>query len=161
MYQIFDPANLPIVARLKLTGSHGEAIEFFVRNETPTHFYEVLSVNGTVVSGANLQWFPGGHDATIGLGWQPMQKPEFDVPKPISLLMGHIREPATTAHVVYADGSTESLELARPTEPVGHGISGWFVYEMTPAKRQRNPVRFEALDGTGKVIDTAIPPKGA
>jgi hypothetical protein len=161
MHQIFNPTNLPIVATLKLTGSHGEALEFFVRNETPTHFYEVMSVNGTVVSGANLQWFAGAHDATIGLSWQPMQKPEFDVPKPISLLMGHIREPATTARVVYADGSTEPLELARPAEPVGHGISGWFVYEMTPSRRQRNPVRFEAVDGAGKMIDTAIPPKGA
>jgi hypothetical protein len=161
IHQIYNPAGLPIVATLKLTGSHGEAIEFFVRNETPTHFYEVLSVNGTVVSGDNLQWLPGGHDATIGLGWQPMQKPEFDVPKPLSLLMGHIREPATAARVVYADGSSDPLELARPREPVGHGISGWFVYELTQAQRARKPVRFEALDATGKVIDTAIPPKGA
>ena len=52
-------------------------------------------------------------------------------------------------------------EVARPTETVGHGISGWFVYEMTPARRERNPVRFEALDPAGKVIDTATPPKGA
>jgi len=52
-------------------------------------------------------------------------------------------------------------EVARPTETVGHGISGWFVYEMTPARRERKPVRFEALDPAGKVIDTATPPKGA
>ena len=161
MYQIFNPPNRPIVATLKLTGSHGEAIKFFVRNETPTHFYEVLSVNGIVVSGENLQWFPGGDDARIGLEWQPMQRPEFDVPKPLSLLMGHIRKPATAARIVYDDGSRESLELARPTEPVGHGISGWFVYEMTPARRARKPIRFEALDPAGIVIGRAIPPKGA
>jgi hypothetical protein len=160
IYQISNPPNLPVVARLKLTGSHGEAITFFVRSETPTHWYEVLSVNGTVVSGENLQWFPGGHDAKIGLEWQPMQRPEFDVPKPLSLLMGHIRDPATAARVVYDDGSSESLELARPTKTVGHGISGWFVYEMTPARRERKPVRFEALDWVGNVIGRAIPPKG-
>jgi hypothetical protein len=160
-YQISNPPNLPVVARLKLTGSHGEAITFFVRRETPTHWYEVLSVKGTVVSGANLQWFPGGHDAEIGLEWQPMQRPEFDVPKPLSLVLGHIREPATAARVVYDDGSSELLELARPTETVGHGISGWFVYEMTPARRERKPARFEALDWVGNVIGRAIPPKGA
>lgn len=161
MHQIFNPPNLPVVARLKLTGSHGEAIAFFVRRETPTHWYEVLSVNGTVVSGANLKWFPGGHDARIGLEWQPMQRPEFDVPKPLSLLMGHIREHARAARVVYEDGSSEPLELARPTERIGNGISGWFVYEMTPARRERKPVRFEALDWVGNVIGSATPPKGA
>lgn len=161
MHQIFNPTDLPIVATLKLTGSHGEQIEFFVRRETPTHWYEVLSVDGTVVSGANLAWFPGGHDATIGLGWQPMQKPEFDVPYPLSLLMADIREPATAARVVYADGSTEPLELARPSEPVGHGISGWFVYEISPATRARKPIRFEALDASGNVVATAKPPPGA
>ena len=159
-YQIDNPTHLPVVARLKLTGSHGEAIAFFVRRETPTHWYEVLSVNGTVVSGENLQWFPGGHDAKIGLEWQPMQRPEFDVPRPLSLLMGHIREPARAARVVYEDGSSEPLELARPAGRVGNGINGWFVYEMTPAQRERNPVRFEALDWVGNVIGRATPPKG-
>ena len=159
-HQIDNPTHLPVAARLKLTGSHGEAIAFFVRRETPTHWYEVLSVSGTVVSGENLQWFPGGHDAKIGLEWQPMQRPEFDVPKPLSLLMGRIREPATAARVVYEDGSRELLELARPTEIVGNGISGWFVYEMTPARRERKPVRFEALNWVGNVIGSATPPKG-
>jgi hypothetical protein len=160
-YQISNPKSLPVVARLNVAGSHGEAIVFFVRRETPTHWYEVLSVNGTVVSGENLQWFPGGHDPTIGLEWQPMQKPEFDVPRPVSLLLGSIREPAVAARVVYADGSSEPLELARPTARVGNGISGWFVYEMTPARREREPVRFEALNRVGKVIASATPPKGA
>jgi hypothetical protein len=160
-YQISNPTNLPVVATLNLAGAHGEKIKFFVRRETSTHWYEVLSVNGTVVSGENLQWFHGGHDATIGLGWQPMQKPEFDVPRPLSLLMGGIREPASAARVVYADGSTELLQLAGPTEPVGHGVSGWFVYEITPARRERKPVRFEALNWAGKVIGSATPPKGA
>ena len=161
MHQIQNPTDLPVVANLKLTGSHGERIEFFVRRETPTHWYEVLSIDGTVVSGSNLAWFPGGHDATIGLGWQPMQKPEFDVPRPLSLLMGSIRAPAAAARVVYADGSTEPLDLARPSEAVGHGISGWFVYEMTPARRERKPLRFEALDANGAVVGTTKPPAGA
>lgn len=161
MHQIQNPTTLPIVTRLELRGSHGERIEFLVRRETPTHWYEILSVDGTVVSGANLSWFPGGHDATIGLGWQPMRRPEFDVPHPLSLMMGSIREPATAARVVYADGTTEPLDLARPSEPVGHGTAGWFVYEMTPARRERKPVKFEALDANGAVVGTAKPPPGA
>jgi hypothetical protein len=121
----------------------------------------VLSVNGTVVVGENLQWFPGGHDAKIGFEGLSMQRPEFDVPRPLSLLKGDIREPARTVRVVYADGSTEPLGLARPTGTVGHGISGWFVYEMTPTRRERKPVRFEALNWVGKVIASATLPKGA
>jgi len=160
-YQISNPTHLPVVATLKVAGSHGEAIVFFVRRETPTHWYEVLSMNGTVVVGENLQWFPGGHDAKIGFERLSMQEPEFDVPRPLSLLMGDIREPARTVRVVYADGSTEPLDLARPTGAVGHGISGWFVYEMTPARRERKPVRFEALDWAGKVVGSATAPKGA
>jgi hypothetical protein len=160
IYQISNPTNLPVVATLNLAGSHGEKIEFLVRRETPTHWYEVLSVNGTVVAGENLQWLPGGHDAKIGFEGLSMQKPEFDVPRPLSLLKGDIREPARTVRVVYADGSTELLELARPTESVGHGISGWFAYEMTPARRQRKPVRFEAFSWAGKVVGSATLPKG-
>jgi len=160
IYQISNPTNLPVVATLNLAGSHGEKIEFLVRRETPTHWYEVLSVNGTVVAGENLQWFPGGHDAKIGFEGLSMQKPEFDVPRPLSLLKGDIREPARTVRVVYADGSTELLELARPTESVGHGISGWFAYEMTPARRQRKPVRFETFSWAGKVVGSATLPKG-
>lgn len=160
-YQIYNPTHLPVVAKLNVAGSHGEAIVFFVRRETPTHWYEVLSVNGTVVVGENLQWFPGGHDAKIGFEGLSMQRPEFDVPRPLSLLKGDIREPARTVRVVYADGSTEPLGLARPTGTVGHGISGWFVYEMTPTRRERKPVRFEALNWVGKVIASATLPKGA
>ena len=158
MHQIQNPTNLPIVASLDLSGSHGERIEFFVRRETPTHWYEVLSVDGTVVSGSNLAVFPGGKERTIGLSWQPMQRPEFDVPHPLSLLMAAVRAPARSVRVVYADGSTEPLTLARPEEPVGAGIAGWFVYEMTPARRGRQPVRFEALDTSGTVVGTAKPP---
>jgi hypothetical protein len=161
MRQIFNPADAPVVATLKLAGSHGETLTFVVRRETPTHWYEVLLVDGRAVSGENLRWFAGGHDATIGFEWQPMRKPEFAVDKPLSLLMGHIRSPATEARVVYADGSIEPVELARPSDPTGHGISGWFVYEFTSSVRVRKPARFEALDRSGKVIDTAKPPPGA
>lgn len=160
-HQIQNPTDLPIVASQTTTGSHGETIELLVRRETPTHWYEVLRVDGTVVAGTNLSWYPGGHDATIGVGWYPMRKPEYEVDKPLSLLIVDVRAPATRARVVYADGSAEPLELARPTKPVGHGVNGWCVYEMTPAIRERTPVRFEALSDEGRVIATAKPPPGA
>ena len=101
------------------------------------------------------------NDGKIGMELLAMQRPEFDVPKPLSLLTGHIREPAVAARVVYDDGSTEPLDLARPIASVANGISGWFVYELTPTRRERKPVRFEALNWVGKVIGSAIPPKGA
>lgn len=161
MIQIQNPTHLPVVSRLNLKGSHGEEIEFLVRLETPTHWYEILSVNGTAVSGSNLQWFKGDRDALISVGWQPMSQPEFDVPKPLSLFLGSIREPADAARIVYRDGSTEDLELARPTKPTGGGIAGWFAYEMTPARREKHPLRFEAVNATGDVIGRSPVPPGA
>lgn len=159
--QIFNPTQLPVVARMKQTASHGEELEFLVRLETPTHWYEVLAVDGKVVSGSNLQWFKGGRDAVVSVGWQPMNKPEFDVPNPLSLFMGSVRQPAAGARIVYADVSTEPLELATPTKPTGGGIAGWFIYEMTPARRDRRPLRLEAVDLAGKVLGTSPVPKGA
>jgi hypothetical protein len=159
--QVQNPTDLPIVARLPLRGSHGERLEFFVRRQTPTHWFEVLSVDGKAVIGDNLQWFAGGHDATIDVSWAPMRKPQFDVPHPLSVFLGSIRSPAVAARVVYADGSSDRFDLATPTTSVGHGIDGWFVYEMTDDRRARHPVRFEALDGAGKVIGSSALPKGA
>jgi hypothetical protein len=159
--QVQNPTDLPIVARLPLSGSQGERLEFFVRRQTPTHWFEVLSVDGKAVIGENLQWFAGGHDATIDVGWVPMRKPQFDVPHPLSIFLGNIRSPAVAARVVYADGSSDRFDLATPTTSVGHGIHGWFVYEMTDERRARHPLRFEALDGAGKVIGSSALTKGA
>ena len=135
MHQIQDPTNLSVVANLKLTGSHGERIEFLVRRETPTHWYEVLSVDGAVVSGSNLAWFPGGHDATIGLVLAADAETRVRRPPTTIAADGQHPRAGDAARVVYADGSTEPLDLARPSESIGHGITGWFLYEMTPARR--------------------------
>lgn len=159
--QVQNPTDLPIVARLTLSGSHGERLEFFVRRQTPTHWFEVLTVDGKAVIGENLQWFAGGHDATIDVGWVPMRKPQFDVPHPLSVFLGSVRSPAVAARVVYADGSSDHFDLATPTTSVGHGIHGWFAYEMTDDRRAHHPLRFEALDGAGKVIGSSAVPKGA
>lgn len=161
MIQIFNPAEFPVVARLKSQASEGEKLEFFVRRETPTHWYEVLSVDGKPVSGSNLQWFKGGGDAVISVSWQPMQPSQFAVKRPISLFLGSIREPAAAARIVYADGSAEALELARPSEPTGGGIGGWFIYEMTKERRARQPVRFEALNARGEILGRSPLPRGA
>lgn len=161
MIQIQNPIDLPIVARLQLTGSHGERLGFFVRRQTPTHWFEVVTVDGKAVSGENLSWFPGGRDATIDVGWVPMRRPSFAVPHPLSLFLGNIREPAVAARVVYRDGSSERLDLATPSSAVGHGIHGWFVYELTDARRARHPLRFEALSGTGAMIGGSPVPNGA
>jgi hypothetical protein len=158
---IYNPTNLPVVAQLQLTGSHGEQLAFLVRRETATHWYEVLTVDGKAVVGSNLQWFPGGHDAIIGSGWTPLAPPQVDVPKPLSLFMEDIREPAVAAQVVYADGTTKPLEIAKPSEPVGGGISGWFVYELSDSERAKQPERFEALNARGAVVGSAAVPKGA
>jgi hypothetical protein len=159
--QVQNPTDLPIVARLPLSGSHGERLEFLVRRQTPRHWFEVLTVDGRAVIGQNLQWFAGGHDATIDVGWVPMRRPQFDVPRPLSVFLGTIRSPAEAARVVYADGSSDRFDLATPTMSVGHGIHGWFVYELTDERRSRQPVRFEALDRDGKVIGRSGVPKGA
>jgi hypothetical protein len=159
--QVQDPADLPIIARLTLRGSHGERLEFLVRRQTPTHWFEVLRVDGKAVLGENLQWFAGGHDATIDVGWVPMRRPQFDVTRPLSVFLGTVRSPAEAARVIYADGSSELFDLATPTTSIGHGIHGWFVYEMTDERRARHPIRFEALDGAGKVIGRSAVPKGA
>jgi hypothetical protein len=161
MHQIFNPTQHPIVARLPVKGSNGEQLELFVRRETPTHWYEVLSINDKVVSGSNLQWFKGGGDAIISASWQPMNPGEFAVDRPISLFLGHIRHPAHQARVTYADGSSEQLELARPSKPTGGGIAGWFIYEMTPQQREKKPRRFEALNGAGDVMGHSALPRGA
>ena len=158
---VYNPTNLPVVAQLELTGSHGERLEFLVRRETATHWYEVLMVDGKAIVGSNLQWFPGGHDAIIGSGWTPLAPPQFDVPKPLSLFMEDIRESAVAARVVYADGTTNPLEIAKPSEPVGGGINGWFVYELSDSERAKQPVRFEALNSEGAVVGTSTVPKGA
>jgi len=161
MIQIFNPTQHPIVARQRGEGSKGEQLEFFVRRATPTHWYEVLSINGKVVSGSNLQWFKGGRDAIISASWQPMNPGQFAVDQPISLFLGHIRQPADQARVTYTDGSSKQLEIARPSEPTGGGIAGWFIYEMTPEERQKKPLRFEALDEAGEVIGRSPLPRGA
>lgn len=161
MIQIFNPAEFPVVARLKSQASEGEKLEFFVRRETPTHWYEVLSVDGKPVSGSNLQWFKGGGDAVISVSWQPMQPGQFAVKRPISLFLGSIREPAAAARIVYGDGSAETLELARPSEPTGGGIGGWFIFEMTTERRARQPVRFEALNARGEILGRSQLPRGA
>jgi hypothetical protein len=159
--QVSDPPAVPIVARLDLTGSHGEQLEFLVRRASLTHWYEVLTVDGTPVVGADLRWFPGGRDAVVGSGWTPLAPPQFDVPEPLSLFMEAIRSPAVAARVVYADGTTVPLRVATPAQPVGHGIHGWFVYELGDGERARRPTRFEALDDGGNVVGTAAIPKGA
>jgi hypothetical protein len=159
--QVQNPTDLPIIARLPLRGSQGERLEFFVRRQTPTHWFEVLSVDGKAVIGQNLQWFAGGHDGTISVGWVPMRRPQFEVPRPLSVFLGSIRSPAVAARTVYAEGSSEPLDLAVPTTSVGHGIHGWFVYEMTDDRRARHPLRFEALDSAGRVIGSSALPKGA
>ncbi len=161
MHQIFNPTQHPIVARLPVKGSKGEQLELFVRRETPTHWYEVLSIDDKVVSGSNLQWFKGGRDAIISASWQPMNPGEFAVDRPISLFLGHIRHPARQARVTYADGSSEQLEIARPSEPTGGGVAGWFIFEMTPQQREKKPRRFEALNEAGDVIGHSALPRGA
>jgi hypothetical protein len=159
--QVVNPTNLPVVAQLRLSGSHGEQLDFLVRRETATHWYEVLTVNGKAVVGDDLQWLPGGDDAVISSGWTPLAPPEFAVPKPLSLFMENIRKPAVAARVVYAGGATKPVEIATPGEPVGDGISGWFVYELSESERAKHPVRFEALDDRGAVVGIAAIPKGA
>lgn len=159
--QIFNPRQFPVVARSSSRASAGEKLEFYVRLQTPTHWYEVLEVDGKPVSGSNLQWFAGRRDAVISASWQPMQPGQFAVERPISLFLGNLRRPAVAARVVYGDGSTDALELARPSEPVGGGIAGWFVYELTEARRDRKPLRFEALDRRGDVIGRSALPRGA
>ena len=63
-----------------------------------------------------------------------------------------MRNDARAARVVYGDGSSEPLEVARPTARVRDGISGFFVYEVTPSCRDRKPIRFEPLDGVDRLI---------
>jgi hypothetical protein len=46
-----------------------------VRRQTPTHWFEVLSVDEKAVISSNLEWFSGGRDATVSVGWVPMRKP--------------------------------------------------------------------------------------
>lgn len=159
--QIFNPTQFPIVARLTVEASAGEKLELLVRREAPTHWYEVLAVDGKVVSGSNLQWFKGGRDAAISATWQPMRPGQFAVKRPLSLFLGPIRRPAVAARVVYGDGSVEPLELGRPSEPTGGGIAGWFLYEMTDARRDRKPLRFEALDEHDEVVGRSTIPRGA
>ena len=159
--QIFNPTQFPIVARLTVEASGGEKLELFVRRETPTHWYEVLAVDGKIVSGSNLQWFEGGRDAVISPTWQPMRPGEFAVERPLSIFLGTIRRPAVAARVVYDDGSNERLELARPSEPTGGGIAGWFLYELTDARRERKPLRLEAVDARDEIVGRAPFPRGA
>ena len=45
-------------------------------------------------------------------------------------------------------------EVARPTETVGHGISGWFVYEMTPARRDAFAAHLHACPDCAAFLQT-------
>jgi hypothetical protein len=158
--QITNPPDLPIVAKVETRGEHGQKIVFFVKRQTATHWYEVLIVDGKPIAGEDIQWFPNpGGRPDHGIGFEAIPVLSPDGKSDLSLLVGSVRGTARSARVVYGDGSSEPLELARPTAPIGGGITGFFVYEVTQSRRDRQPVRLDALDARGRVVgSTKIPP---
>lgn len=156
--QTENPTQLPLIASVQLTGEDGQTVALQVRRETPTHWYEVLLVDGKVIGSSNLQWFKGGHDAVVGSGWTPIPSP--DGRSDLSLFTGNLREPASAVRVVYAKGEPEQLSVVRPSQAVGGGISGFFLYEVTEQRRERQPLRFEALDEAGRVLGKSAIPRG-
>ena len=158
--QISNPVDLPVVARLRIQGARGERIELAVRRETPTHWFVVVSVDGRAVSGEDLRWFPGGRVRPVAFEGLPLDPPQSAVTRSISLFVGTLRPPAATARIVYADGRVRRLGLAVPAAPVGGGIRGWFVYELSERERGRAPRRFEGLDSGGRVVGRADLPPG-
>jgi len=157
--QITNPPDLPIVAKVETRGEHGQKIVFFVKRQTATHWYQVLIVDGKPIAGEDLQWFPnpdGSPGNAIGFEGIPVLSP--DGTSDLSLLVGNLRGTARSARVLYGDGSSQPLELTRPTAAIGGGITGFFVYEVTQSRRNRKPMRFDALDAGGRVVGrTKIP----
>jgi hypothetical protein len=157
--QITNPPGLPVVSRAEATGEHGEKIVLEIKRQTPTHWYEVLSVDGKTVVGEDLQWFPtpGPPDHPVGFEGMPLLAPA--VPHDLSLLVGHVRRPATAVRVAYGDGSRELIDVAPVRGVLGGGLVGFFVYEVTDARRAKQPLRIEALDAAGAVLwRSKIPP---
>jgi hypothetical protein len=75
-----DPAGTQSLA----SRGGGEKILLEVKRQTSTHWYEVLSVDGKIVVGENLQWLPGGRERAFEFEGRfsyfhqtPADSPEF------------------------------------------------------------------------------------
>lgn len=148
----------PLVARVALQTRHAGEISLEVRRLNDRQWAETLRQDGVPFGGGELKWFPEDKPETpISIGWLPILSD--DGKRDAFLYTGQIRV-GTGLRALYADGSTERIEIVRPSETVGPNV-GFFLFEVTDERREKRFRRFDALDEDGKVVASVpAPPVG-
>jgi hypothetical protein len=105
------------------------------------------------VGGSLLRWSPDDKDAQIAAEWIPVLSQ--DGAHDAYLFAGTSRR-GDALRAVYADGGSEPVQLVAPSQPLAR-IRGFFLFEVSEARRRRGIVRLEALDRGNPVARYEIP----
>jgi hypothetical protein len=143
----------PLVATVVLETSRAGSARLEIRRKNEREWHERLLVAGRVVGGSLMRWFPDERDAPISAEWIPVLSP--DGKHDASLFSGTTRR-GDALRAVYADGGTEAVPLVAPAQPLAR-IHGFFLFEVTDARRERGVVRLEAVDRGSVAARYAIP----
>jgi hypothetical protein len=145
----------PLVARVALRTVHAGEISLEIRRLNDRQWAETLRQDGTPFGGGELRWFPDDKpEVPISIGWLPILSD--DGQRDAFVYTGQIRV-GVGLRVVYRDGSTEAVDLVRPSATVGPNL-GFFLFEVTDARRRKGFVRFEAVGDGGDVVASVPAP---
>lgn len=143
----------PLTASVTVETSEAGSARLEIRRKDEREWHERLVVAGRVVGGALLRWFPDDKDPAISAEWIPVLSPDG---KHDAYLFSGTTRRGDALRAVYADGGTEPLQLVAPDDPLAR-IRGFFLFEVSDARRKRGVVRLEALERGSVVARYEIP----
>jgi hypothetical protein len=148
----------PLVARVVVETERAGEVSLEIRRGSDRKWAETLRHGGAVIGGGELTWFPEDKPETpISIGWLPILS---DAGKKDAFLYQGALRVGDSVRVVYRDGTTEKVDIVRPSATVGSNV-GFFLFEVTDERRRKGFARFEALDPDSKMVASVpAPPVG-
>lgn len=145
----------PLVARVVVQTEQAGEVSLEIRRGGDRKWAETLRHGDAVIGGGEATWFPEDKpEAPISIGWLPILSD--DGKEDAFLYSGQLRV-GVGLRVVYRDGTSEKVDLVRPSAKVGPNVA-FFLFEVTDERRQKRFLRFEALDADGNVVASVPAP---